>query len=49
MWHFERFDHCRSLRNYQDNYTDCLVRTDTKCGLKMSGMSYDGRLLFTGL
>ena len=22
MWHFERFDHCRSLVNYQDSYTE---------------------------
>ena len=32
MWYFEKFDHCRSLVTYQDNYTeiprfDRLVRT----------------------
>ena len=32
MWYFERFDHCKSLVTYQDNYTethrfDHLVKT----------------------
>ena len=32
MWYFERFDHCKSLVTYQNNYTeahrfDRLVRT----------------------
>ena len=32
MWYFERFDHCKSLVTYQDNYTeihrsDRLIRT----------------------
>ena len=32
MWHYERFDYCRRLITYQDNYTgipqfDRLVRT----------------------
>jgi len=57
MWHFERFDHCRSLITHQDNYTETpwfdrlvsTLRLHTKCALKTSGESFDGRLLFAGL